>query len=171
MAVLEPMVGVESNQPPLAKMQQVLGLNLKEMKPVRLGRLWLGWFRAGGGSISCQMVSGGGKNKYATLFSACNGRKQLPARAVPTASFPNDAVGRSTVCPPAADAPYQRLSYFLDTPAGLCLVLGTHNPSSEPPLPCRGHLHLGGAGGPAARAAEGDGHGRPGEGRAAPVPR
>lgn len=87
MAMLEPMVGVESNQPPLAKMQQILGLNLKEMNPVRLGRLWLGWFRAGGSSISCQVESGGGKNKYATLLSACSGRKQLPARPVPTASF------------------------------------------------------------------------------------
>lgn len=50
--MLKAMVGVESNQPPLAKMQQILGINLKEKNPVGLGRLWLGWFRAGGGSIS-----------------------------------------------------------------------------------------------------------------------
>lgn len=71
---------------------------------------------------------------------------------------------------PAEDAPYWRLSYFHDTLTGLCLASGMHNPSSQPPLPCRGHLYLRGAGGPAACAAEGDGYSRPGEDRAAPVP-
>lgn len=96
--------------------------------------------------------------------------KAAPGQACPHCILPKQRCRKEHSVSPAEDAPYWRLSYFHDTLTGLCLASGMHNPSSQPPLPCRGHLYLRGAGGPAACAAEGDGYSRPGEDRAAPVP-